>query len=138
MHSLPRRVKELPIPIPGCPGVVVHAEPLTDEQYLVINEGAVLQYVDGPDGERVKRYAFPLSPHVEFFRDRLRSISELDIAGEPFDPANDDHVASIPATWKAAVLQRLVRYAQGLTEEELGNSLPPAETSSTDTTSSPT
>lgn len=126
MIDLPKRETELRIEVGD--GAALVLRPLNDAQYFALNETAQA------DAERV---VFRLSAQPELFEQQLVRVEGVSADGEPLDAANPEHRARIPQVWKALALARLVRYAAGLTEGELGNSAPPAGSSPAAATPSP-
>ncbi|HEX8276029.1 MAG TPA: hypothetical protein VF615_25555 [Longimicrobiaceae bacterium] len=132
MVELPRRPTELPVEISGGK-VTLYMEPLTDEQYLVINETADLQG-EGDDA----RLVFRGSRVPGLFEDRFRRAEGVQLAeGGALDPTNPEHVRRIPQPWRAVAIARLIRFSMGLSETERGNSAAQAPSSFTEETPSP-
>jgi len=140
MYDLPLRESEIAIRIPGAAGegplCTLWMEPLTDAQWVHLNQSAT---VTVNEDESVT-WRLDLRDAGDLFRDRLRRVEDLAIAGEPFDAGRPEHVESIcqrRASWIPLAIIRLYQYGQGLGEADLGNSARPAQRSTTDTTSSP-
>lgn len=131
MIDLPRRPTEIEVEIAGGE-VKLYMEPLTDTQYLVINETADLQG-EGDDA----RLVFRGSRVPGLFEDRFRRIVGAGADGGLLEPTNPDHVARIPQPWRALAIAKLIRAAMGLTEADRGNSGAQARSSTTGGTPSP-
>jgi len=127
MLDLPKRVALIAVEV-AAGEATLHLEPLTDAQYLALNETAEI-------GDA--RVIFRASRQEGLFEDRLRRIDGVTIDGEPFTVGNPEHMARVPQPWKAMALARLLRYAGGLSESDLGNSKPPADPSPAEGTLSP-
>jgi hypothetical protein len=130
MYDLPKRESEIVVTLHGGEVKIV-MEPLSDEEFFRLNETADTRG-EGKDLALVYR----LSADPGLFERKLIRIEGAQVDGEPFDRGNAAHMERIPLNWKSLALGRLIRYANGLTETERGNSKQPAESSTAAGTSS--
>lgn len=112
MLKLPRRETELAVDVGD--GATLVMKPLSDQQYFLINENAQVDE---------SKLVFRLSALPGLFEEQLLRVEGVELEdGTAIDASNLDHVAQLPQHWKGLALTRLVRYATGLTEGEVGNS----------------
>lgn len=110
-YNLPKREKTLTVEPDGFDGVTLTFETTGPEEAVELMDemGFTIEDLERGKLEREMRPAM-LAPMVRFLRRKVVGAEGLTVGGDPFDPADPDHIYSLPMQMLSPAFEQLMRY----------------------------